>query len=277
MHAALIDVEVFLKNFVIVAVFFILLAVWCVWLAATPVYLEYWEDQEAADSERSGTTKVWVCSQQSGFSVFTHGKQIEFLGTIPQLDCAGPLSESVFEFLQEEIRNNAKISILTIQDKKFWDEYYFVWDTDERRQFQWGLCAPDVLSVLETRYFMTGGYNRPGEWLVGRIFIWQDSSMVEVALADLFKDSPSREWFEVLAKEVWADLRRQKAYVYEDSLPFREFDQFLITDRGLKILIWEQRLFGDVIEVVVSWDLLSPFLKPGAPVTIWYEKQLQKR
>ena len=101
--------------------------------------------------------------------------------------------------------------------------------------------------------------------------------MVEVALADLFKDSPSREWFEVLAKEVWADLRRQKAYVYEDSLPFREFDQFLITDRGLQILIWEQRLFGDVIEVVVSWDLLSPFLKPGAPVTIWYEKQLQKR
>jgi hypothetical protein len=266
-----------LKKFVIVAVFLMLLAVWCVWLAATPVYREFWEDQEAAASERSGTTKVWVCSQKSGFSVFTHGKQIEFLGIIPQLDCAGPLSESVFDYLQEEIRDNAKKSILTIQDKKFWEEEYFVWDTDERRQFQWGLCAPEVLCVSETRYFMRGGFNRPAEGMIGRIFIWQDSSMVEVALADLFK-SPSRGWFEVVAKEVEAELRSRHSYFpYDGHFPYQEFETFRITETGLKILIYGDTPVDDSVELDFSWDLMSPFLKPGAPVTIWYEKQLQKR
>jgi len=35
--------------------------------------------------------------------------------------------------------------------------------------------------------------------------------------------------------------------------------------------------YYNIVEVVVSWDLMAPFLKPDAPVTRWYEKQLQKR
>ena len=99
-------------------------------------------------------------------------------------------------------------------------------------------------------------------------------------LADLFKDSPSSEWFQVLAKEVEADLRRQSAYWIDDHLPFGGFDQFVITEKGLKILFQPYEIdtgpYFNFIEVVVSWDLLGPYLKPGAATTIWYQ-QLQKR
>ena len=77
-----------------------------------------------------------------------------------------------------------------------------------------------------------------------------------------------------------ANLMPMMNEYFEDQLPFEESDQFLIAEEGLKIIFQPYEIsgpFDNVVEVVVSWDLMAPFLKPGAPVTIWYEKQLQKR
>ncbi|MBT6452030.1 MAG: hypothetical protein HOK60_03400 [Planctomycetes bacterium] len=83
----------------------------------------------------------------------------------------------------------------------------------------------------------------------------------------------------MLTKEVTNDLRRHISDA--DYRPYLEIYQFLITEQGLEILFQPSEVTHyrthQFSGVVVSWDLLSPFLKPGAPVTIWYEKQLQKR
>ncbi len=288
MHAALIDVEAFLKNFVIVAVFIMLLAVLCVLLAATPVSREYWETRKAGVppiSERLAAptedTEVWVCWQKTGFSVFTKGKEDIFLGEIPRLDRTAPLSESVFDLLQEEIRTVAKERRANSLKYKSLSMRYLVLDSYYSRTFVKNLCSSEVLSLMEIHYFAPDYAAHPGFGVLGRNFIWHDSIMVEIGLADLFEESPGREWFVVLEKAVEAYLMPMMDEYLEDQLPFEEFDQFLIAEEGLKIIFQPYEImsgpYDNFVEVVVSWDLMSPFLKPGAPVTIWYEKQLQKR
>ena len=286
MHAALSDVEVLLNKLLIVAVLLMPLAVECFWLAATPSYREFWESKKAdaafvitGGEDPSASTDVWVCWQKSGFSVFTHGKESLFKGEVPRLDCTAPLSESVFALLQDEIRTIAEIAMVTFRDKKFWEDYYFVWDSYYSRRFQREVCAPEVVSLMETGLSHHDGQYHYWVWILGRNFIWQESTRVEVELEDLFMESPEREWFKVLANVVKTDLRHMSTL--SNILPIEKFDQFLITEEGLKILFQPYELTGfppdSFAEVVVSWDLLRPFLKPGAPVTIWYEKQLQKR
>jgi hypothetical protein len=289
MHAALNVVEVFLKKYLLVAALLMLLAVLCLWLAATPVYREYWETKKAGVppispiveslAAPSEDTEVWVCWLKTGFSVFTKGKEDIFRGEIPRLDRTEPLSESVFGFLQEEIRTTAKTRRANAWNGLSWSMRYFVLDSYYSRTFVKNLCSPEVLSLMEIQYFYPNYAAHPGVMALGRNFVWHESIMVEIGLADLFEESPGREWFEVLEKEVEANLMLMDEYL-EYQLPFEEFDQFLIAEEGLKIIFQPYAIsgpFDNVVEVVVSWDLMAPFLKPGAPVTIWYEKQLQKQ
>jgi hypothetical protein len=277
-----------LNKLLIVAVLMIPLAVECVRFAATPSYREYWDSKKAhvdytctGRGNPSATTEIWVCWQKTGFSVFTKGKEDIFEGVIPRLDCTAPLSEAVFALLQDEIRTIAKLKRDNSLSGMSWSMWYFVIDSTDRRSFIKGLCTPEVVSLEEDRYYFIDWAMIPSIGVLGRNFIWHDSSMMEIELEDLFEKSPGREWFAVLAKKVEDDLRRQKAAFLDDRLPFEKFDQFLITAEGLKIIFQPYEIdtgpFCYFVEVVVSWDLMSPFLKPGAPVTIWYEKQLQKR
>ena len=289
MHAALSDVEVLLKKYLLVTALLMLLAVWCLWLAATPVYREYWETKKAGVppispiveslAAPSEDTEVWVCWLKTGFSVFTKGKEDIFRGEIPRLDRAEPLSESVFGLLQEEIRTTAKTRRANARSGMSWSMTSFVLDTYYSRTFSKNLCSPEVLSLMEIQYFAPDWAAHPGLTALGRNFIWHDSIMMEIGLADLFKESPGRDWFEVLEKGVEAKLLLMDEY-FESQVPFEEFDQFLIAEEGLKIIFQPYEIsgpFDKVVDVVVSWDRLSPFLKPDAPVTRWYEKQLQKR
>jgi len=289
MHAALNVVEVLLKKYLLVAALLMLLAVLCLWLAAIPVYREYWDTRKAGVSlipvrdrmaAPSEDTEVWVCWLKTGFSVFTKGKEDIFRGEIPRLDRTEPLSESVFGLLQEEIRTTAKTRRANAWNGLSWSMRYFVLDSYYSRTFVKNLCSPEVLSLMEIQYFAPDYAAHPGVTAVGRNFVWHDSNMVEIGLADLFEESPGREWFEVLEKGVEANLMPMMNEYLEDQLPFEEFDQFLIAEEGLKIIFQPYEIsgpFDNFVEVVVSWDLMAPFLEPDAPVTRWYEKQLQKQ
>ena len=84
----------------------------------------------------------------------------------------------------------------------------------------------------------------------------------------------------MLAKEVEADLRRQGYSDFDGYLPFKQFNDFLIIEEGLKILFQNYAFYSGMHGFPVanvSWDLLAPFLKPDAPVTRWVEKELQKQ
>jgi hypothetical protein len=295
-HAALIDVEAFLKNFVIVAVFLMLLAVLCVLLAATPSFYERWDTRKAGEyyyghrgmdfqlPVSSVDQKVWAFWQKTGFSVFTKGKEDFFKAEIPQLDCTSPLSEAVFKFLQEEIRTLArKIRDENLNNLNLVSTYYsnsLVHDSTYINTFQKGLCTSEVVSLKEYWCFYPDGASHEGIGIIGRNFVLNGSAMQEIELKDLFDESSGRDWFAVLAKEVEADLRRQGYSSFDEYLPFEEFGQFLITGEGLKI-IFQNYAFSSGIHgfpvAYVSWDLMAPFLKPDAPVTRWYEEQLQKR
>ena len=302
MHAALNVVEVFLNKWVIVAAFLMPLAVWCVELAITPSSHEFLLEPEAVNSnpwatryhefrteletrfERPGfhrtePTSTRVLWGKSGLSIFNRGKVDIFWGELPLLDCGGPLSESVFDWLWEEITTEAEDRMVLIPKQKFLMEHYFVWDSFYWRTSHLKVCTPQVVSLLQREEYHHDYYINSGVSASGRNFIWQDSRLVELNLADLFKDSPSNDWYEVLTKEVTNDLRRHISDA--DYRPYLEIYQFLITEQGLEILFQPSEVTHyrthQFSGVVVSWDLLSPFLKPGAPVSIWYEKQLQKR
>ena len=289
MHAALIDVEAFLKNFVIVAVFIMLLAVWCVWLAATPSYREFWDTRKAGELSQEPLLiptvdgKYWTFWQKTGFSVFTKGKEDVFEGIIPQLDCTEPLSEAVFDFLQEEIRAVAKkIRETSLMDDQSWsEEHFFVHDSVYIRTFEKGVCTPEVVSLKEYRYFYPDDASHEGIFIKGRNFVWNGSAMREIALADLFDGSSLRDGFAVLEKEVKKDLIDRDLYdFYIGEFSLEPSRQFLITKEGLKIIFQRYALGGyysiDSV-ATVPWNRLSSLLKPGAPVTIWYEKQIQKK
>jgi hypothetical protein len=301
-HAALSDVEVQLNKLLIVAVLLMPIAVWCVKLAATPSYHEFLLEPEAVNSnpwvtryhefrteletrfERPGfhrtePTSTRVLWGKSGLSIFNRGKVDIFWGELPLLDCGGPLSESVFDLLWEEITTEAEDRMVLIPKHNYLMEHYFVWDSFYWRTSQLKVCTPQVVSLLQREEYHHDYYLNSGVWVSGRNFIWQDSRLVELNLADLFKDSPSNDWYEVLTKEVTDDLRRHIPDA--DYRPYRQIYEYLITEQGLEILFQPSEVthvrYKQFIGVVVSWDLMAPFLKPGAPVTIWYEKQLQKR
>ena len=298
MHAALIDVEVFLKQFVIVAVFLMLLAVLCVLLAATPSFYERWDTRKAGEyyyghrgmdfqlPVSSVDQKVWAFWQKTGFSVFTKGKEDFFKAEIPQLDCTSPLSEAVFKFLQEEIRSLARKtrdrSLNNLNLVSAYGSNSLVHDSTVIRTFQKGLCTSEVVSLKGYWCFYPDGASHEGIEIIGRNFVLNGSALQEIELKDLFDESSGRDWFAVLAKEVEADLRRQGYWLYDEYLPFEQFhfDQFLIVEEGLKI-IFQNYAFSSGIHgfpvAYVSWDLMAPFPKPDAPVTRWYEEQLQKR
>ena len=288
MHAALNVVEVLLNKLLIVVAFLMPLAVECVRLAATPSFYERWDTRKAGEIEDEPLLiptvdgKYWTFWQKTGFSVFTKGKEDVFEGIIPQLDCTEPLSEAVFDFLQEEIRAVAKRKRDTSLEPHpvCPPEHFIVHDSVYIRTFKKGVCTPEVVSLKEYRYFYPDWAAHEGIGIKGRNFVWNGSAMREIRLADLFEESPGRDWFALLAKEVEADLRRQSYSQFDGFLPFEKFDQFLITEDGLKI-IFQRYAFSSGYygfpTATVSRDRLSPFLKPGAPVTRWYEKQLQKQ
>ena len=244
------------------------------------LYHEHLPAVEAGVSDPSSSRTVRVLEQYSGFSFLGRGKQDIFRAELPLCECDGPLSESVHDHLWQEITTTAEEVEVNILEEKHWGRHYFVWDSYYDIRFHLQVCTPRVVSLLEKREYMHDSAAHPGLSVIGRNFIWQDSIPLEIGLADLFKDSPANEWFQVLAKEVEADIRRQNAYWIDDHLPFEGFDQFDITEKGLKILFQPYEIdtgpYFNFIEVVVSWDLLGPYLKPGAATTIWYQ-QLQKR
>ena len=153
-------------------------------------------------------------------------------------------------------------------------------DSTYIRTFQKGLCTSEVVSLKEYRCFYPDGASHEGIIIRGRNFVWDGSAIREIELADLFDESSGGDWFAVLAKEVEADLRRQGYAPFDEYLPFEKFDQFLIIEEGLEI-IFQNYAFSSGIHgfpvAYVSWDLLAPFLKPGAPVTRWVERELQKQ
>ena len=300
MHAAWSDVEVLLKKYLLVAALLMLLAVLCLWLAVTPSYYERWDIRKAGEyyfghhgydfqlPVSSVDQKVWAFWQKTGFSVFTKGKEDFFKAEIPQLDCTEPLSEAVFKFLQEEIRAVAKrLRDTSLEPRQLYllysAQHFIVHDSTLIRTFQKGLCTSEVVSLKGYWCFYPDTASHEGIRIYGRNFVLNGSAMQEIELQDLFDESSGRDWFAVLAKEVEADLRRQGHWLSDDEyLPFEQFhfDQFLIVEEGLKI-IFQNYAFDSGIHgfpvAYVSWDLLAPFLKPDAPVTRWYEEQLQKR
>ena len=267
-------------------------------VAGTPRHHEFLLEQEAVNSNPwvtryheflteleplyfnpSEPRSARVLWRKSGFSIFNRGKEDIFWGELPLLDCGGPLSESVFDLLWEEITTEAEDRRVLIPKEKFLREHYFVWDSYYCRRYQLEACAPQVVSLLEREEYWHDYYVHPGVRVSGRNFIWKDSRLVELNLADLFKDSPTNDWYEVLSNEVTAELRRR--FLDSDSyFPYEQIYTFLITEKGLKILFQPYEVttgpYQNFIEVVVSWDLLEPYLKPGAPTTIWYQ-QLQKQ
>jgi hypothetical protein len=231
--------------------------------------------------------KVWAFWQKTGFSVFTKGKEDFFKAEIPQLDCTSPLSEAVFKFLQEEIRAVAKrIRDTSLEPRQLYllysEQHFIVHDSTLIGTFQKGLCTSEVVSLKDYWCFYPDTASHEGIRIYGRNFVLNGSAMQEIGLADLFDESSGRDWFAVLAKEVEADLRRQRYSDFDWYLPFEQFhfDQFLITAEGLEI-IFQNYAFNSGIHgfpvAYVSWDLLAPFLKPDAPVTRWVEKELQKQ
>ena len=304
MRAAWIDVEVFLNKLLIVAVFLkllavMLLAVVCVMLASRPSFNERWDTRKAGEYYHghhgydfqlpvsSVDQKVWAFWQKTGFSVFTKGKEDFFKAEIPQLDCTEPLSEAVFKFLQEEIRAVAKrIRDTSLEPRQLYllysEQHFIVHDSTLIGTFQKGLCTSEVVSLKDYWCFYPDTASHEGIRIYGRNFVLNGSAMQEIGLADLFDESSGRDWFAVLAKEVEADLRRQRYSDFDWYLPFEQFhfDQFLITAEGLEI-IFQNYAFNSGIHgfpvAYVSWDLLAPFLKPDAPVTRWVEKELQKQ
>ena len=289
MHAALSYVEVLLNKLVIVAAFLMPLAVWCVELAATPSIYERWDTRKAGELSQEPLLiptvdgKYWTFWQKTGFSVFTKGKEDVFEGIIPQLDCTEPLSEAVFEFLQEEIRTVAKMKRDTSLEPHPWcrPEYFIVHDSVYIRTFEKGVCTPEVVSLKEYRYFYPDWAAHEGIGIRGRNFVWNGSAMREIGLADLFDGSSLEDGFAVLEKEVINDLIDQDVYdFYIGDFSLEPSRQFLITKEGLKIIFQRYALGGYYSidsEATVPWNRLSSLLKPGAPVTIWYEKQIQKK
>ena len=247
------------------------------WVTRYHEFLTELEPRYFDPSEPRSARVLW---RKSGFSIFNRGKEDIFWGELPLLDCGGPLSESVHDHLWEEITTAAKDQAVNILEEKHWGQHYFVWDSYSGRRFHLQVCTPRVVSLLEKREYRHDSAAHPGLSVIGRNFIWQDSIPLEIGLADLFRDSPANEWFEVLAKEVEDDLRSRSATMLDYRLPFEKFDQFIIAEKGLKILFQPYEIthgpYFNFIEVVVSWDLLEPYLKPGAPTTIWYQ-QLQKQ
>jgi len=297
MHAAWSDVEVLLKKYLLVAALLMLLAVLCLWLAVTPSYYERWDTRKAGESYyghrgiefrlpvSSVDQKVWAFWQKTGFSVFTKGKEDFFKAEIPQLDCTEPLSEAVFKFLQEEIRAVAKrIRDTSLEPRQLYllysEQHFIVHDSTLIRTFQKGLCTSEVVSLKDYWCFYDDAASHEGISIKGRNFVLNGSALQEIELKDLFDDSSGRDWFAVLAKEVEADLRRQGYSQFDEYLPFEEFGQFLITGEGLKIIFQNYAFSSGMYgfpAAYVSWDLLAPFLEPDAPVTRWYEEQLQKQ
>ena len=303
MRAAWIDVEVFLNKLLIVAVFLkllavMLLAVVCVMLASRPSFNERWDTRKAGEyydghhgydfqlPTLSVDQKVWAFWQKTGFSVFTKGKEDFFKAEIPQLDCTEPLSEAVFKFLQEEIRSLAKKTRdENLNNLNLLNAYYsksLVHDSTIIRTYQKGLCTSEVVSLKGYWCFYPDGASHEGIRIYGRNFVLNGSAMQEIELQDLFDESSGRDWFAVLAKEVEADLRRQRYSDFDWYLPFEQFhfDQFLITAEGLEIIFQNYAFYSGIHGfpvAYVSWDLLAPVLKPDTPVTRWVEKELQKQ
>ena len=69
MHAAWSDVEVLLKKYLLVAALLMLLAVWCLWLAAAPGYREYWDTRKAGVSPISPIVSRVTCEQNTKLQV----------------------------------------------------------------------------------------------------------------------------------------------------------------------------------------------------------------
>ena len=287
-----------MNKLLIVAAILMVLAVVCVMLAVTPSYHERWDFRKAGEyysghhgydfqlPVSSVDQKVWTYWQKTGFSVFTKGKEHFFKAEIPQLDCTEPLSEAVFKFLQEEIRSLArKTRDENLNNLNLLNAYYsksLVHDSTIIRTFQKGLCTSEVVSLKGYWCFYPDGASHEGIGISGRNFVLNGSALQEIELQDLFDESSGGDWFAVLAKEVEADLRRQgySDLELEEDLPFEQFDDFLIVEEGLKIIFQNYAFYSGIHGfpvAFVSWDLLAPFLKPGAPVTCWYEKQLQKQ
>ena len=287
-----------MNKLLIVAAILMVLAVVCVMLAVTPSYYERWDTRKAGEyysghhgydfqlPVSSVDQKVWTYWQKTGFSVFTKGKEHFFKAEIPQLDCTEPLSEAVFKFLQEEIRSLArKTRDENLNNLNLLNAYYsksLVHDSTIIRTFQKGLCTSEVVSLKGYWCFYPDGASHEGIGISGRSFVLNGSALQEIELQDLFDESSGGDWFAVLAKEVEADLRRQgySDLELEEDLPFEQFDDFLIVEEGLKIIFQNYAFYSGIHGfpvAFVSWDLLAPFLKPGAPVTCWYEKQLQKQ
>jgi hypothetical protein len=284
MHAALSDVEVLLKKLLIIAAFLMSLAVGCVWLAATPSYHEFFETKgdigflpEHLDPIVIPPvgTEIWVCEQKCGFSVFTRGKEHFFRGEVPVLAGGGILSEEVFDLLQEEIRIWAQAEESFTFAENILSEHFFVWDRYTSQTYVTKLCTPSVLSLMDVHHI----YHDPGRAgmrVKGRNFILQGTTIVEIAIEDLFEESQNREWLSILAKEV----EEIHGGFPEWFLLLEELDQFLVTRGGLQILFQPYLVGGgytSYFTINVPWETMAPFLKPDAPVTRWYEEQLQKQ
>ena len=262
---------------------------WFVELAARPSFYESWGTRKVGEISDepllipAAEGRYWTFWQKTGFSVFTKGKEDVFEGIIPELDCTAPISRAVMEFLQEEIRDVAERlrDASLIDDSRYLSEHFFVHDSIYVRTFEKELCAPEVMSLREYRYFYPDSAAHEGIVIRGRNFVWDGAFMSKILLTDLFDPSKFKIAFALVEKEVIQDLIDQNLY----EARIRDFyldpaEEFLISREGLKIL-FQRYAWGGYYSVdsvaTVPWNRLSSFLKPDTPVTRWVERELQKQ
>lgn len=250
-------------------------------IAFVPHQRESWEVAEAGSPDPSGNRNTWKLERRSGFRIFGRGLSKTFNAEIPPFESDSPLADSVFDLLRKEALATAPAEDINPLSEGLdpWRYEGGTYAYSSALSYQAVTCDPLLLSLLITHRYYTGGahsnYN-----LTSRNFLWQDSSLVELQLSDLFIDTPAREWFEVLAKDVETDLRRQEASSVDYNLPFEEFSNFTITDKGLVIHFepYEVSSFAHgFLSVVEPWESLRPFLKPGALLTRWVQQQGQQQ
>ncbi len=152
-----------------------------------------------------------------------------------------------------------------------------VLEDDTDRTFQYSLYPICSYSNLVSVYGFEYRYrNFPhGSWRpFGRTF-WQNDSISELTLNDLFMDESNYQQFLLQHCEDYLKSRKHGYYSYEHpewpKLQLSDLNTFVLTKKGLLIIFGMYRVNGlddNPDTVLIPYPLLKPFANPNGPISL---------